>query len=868
MKLWLNSLILGLGLSSFGAVRTPIYVDRTNLNTRVAVDGEVVEIAGYGGNKWKFVSGSANTNLPNITTAAGAWELQNWNGDAKAFGVKGDGVTDDTVAMQGWLDRLQSGVKGFLPKGTYVISTNLTFTNSIWIDGEVGAVIENRSHSVGAIASAVTAPTEQNILTGDVEEGTEVLPVTTTSGLSQGDWIVIGDDSLRENGVFSGNAINIEINKINSLTASNITLEYATISRYATANTNWIARLSNELRVDINGVEINVPTGYNGGGLYLRYVTGGHITRYKCTGMYWPGIWVETSSRVMIDNSDFQNGQSITVGGLGYGIRISGGSHHCSASFITSGKIREHVFGGGARFCKFTDSVMMNHHDDGVNTHGQGCRDIDLSRNIISYCGGYGILASWNTASAGDYRILIQDNHIYGTGSGILCAFPTNTSPLNSDIVIDGNFIHAGTNQYAIRIDRAAYGMKVTDNYCLGDSGSYGISLSAGSGAVVENNTLVRFKKRPILVTDETIGNIFRNNHVYEPNDIDGLYISNGRNFWDGNSLYGGTGNQYGLRISAPSNVVRNFYGAEKGGPSAIIVEATAVGTVIEGGELVGKTNLNIPIRLQAANTILKDFTLSMTDETNDAIVYITGTNVTVDNIRIQNCSNTPNAVVIAATASGATVKNSRFENGITGRMVSVLAGADNITVERNIFRNSAGSYAVRFDGNSAIRVIGNQFEDTASYAVSSSAVVTNGLVQFNWFIDDNTRDPAINFASGSSVRVVGNTYGQNQYDNNPAQVSFRNDGDVTLNAGHDAPVQIYSGTLAGNRIATLNATTAHRGDQFILSKQGTTAYSLGISNNAASPSLLTTLGVGTNNAAATVVYDGSNWRIINLSVW
>lgn len=71
----------------------------------------------------------------------------------QAFGARGDGVTDDTEALQAWLDATASlGRRGRLPAGTYLISATLNVNNPD--DAEdyyVGGVIEGDGHNLSII---------------------------------------------------------------------------------------------------------------------------------------------------------------------------------------------------------------------------------------------------------------------------------------------------------------------------------------------------------------------------------------------------------------------------------------------------------------------------------------------------------------------------------------------------------------------------------------------------------------------------------------------------------------------------------------------------------------------------------------------
>ena len=53
----------------------------------------------------------------------------------KDFGAKGDGITDDTQALQNWLNALSSKVSGFIPSGNYIFKQTLYKPDATVITG-------------------------------------------------------------------------------------------------------------------------------------------------------------------------------------------------------------------------------------------------------------------------------------------------------------------------------------------------------------------------------------------------------------------------------------------------------------------------------------------------------------------------------------------------------------------------------------------------------------------------------------------------------------------------------------------------------------------------------------------------------------
>ena len=67
--------------------------------------------------------------LAAVVGALSAWAVQpmsDWV-NVKDFGAKGDGVADDTAALQRCFDRLDDGMTVYVPRGTYAVSSTLVF---------------------------------------------------------------------------------------------------------------------------------------------------------------------------------------------------------------------------------------------------------------------------------------------------------------------------------------------------------------------------------------------------------------------------------------------------------------------------------------------------------------------------------------------------------------------------------------------------------------------------------------------------------------------------------------------------------------------------------------------------------------------
>lgn len=112
--------------------------------------------------------------------------------EAKNYGVVGDGVTDDAVALQSAIDAAIA-IKGILeiPVGTYVISTTLTITGPVYIRGMGYTSRWPRYHPTSATilkytgatdAISIYGETDDSYFGGVIIEGIEIAPSVTGAG--------------------------------------------------------------------------------------------------------------------------------------------------------------------------------------------------------------------------------------------------------------------------------------------------------------------------------------------------------------------------------------------------------------------------------------------------------------------------------------------------------------------------------------------------------------------------------------------------------------------------------------------------------------------------------------------------------------
>jgi hypothetical protein len=141
-----------------------------------------------------FVGAISNTNVT-ATGSTTARTLANRFADVvnvKDFGAVGDGVTDDTAAIQAFFNSFTNGGVGFIPEGTYKISSPLTLTIN-----PGGFAIEGAGANATIFAAAAAFSSTSPVLT--------IVTAGTPTGFSLGKFAVQNSSSSSLTGIRFGN---------------------------------------------------------------------------------------------------------------------------------------------------------------------------------------------------------------------------------------------------------------------------------------------------------------------------------------------------------------------------------------------------------------------------------------------------------------------------------------------------------------------------------------------------------------------------------------------------------------------------------------------------------------------------------------
>jgi hypothetical protein len=382
--------------------------------------------------------------------------------NVKLFGAVGDGVANDTAAIQAAIDAAAAAGGGdvIVPNGDY-LENELALKSGVRIVGQGGArfiklpgSLSDTNNAINMIGTVTASASEA---TANVAVGDGSVAVADGSLFAAGDYCLLRDNTWADTGVAGRNQ---EIVRVASVATNTVSLKSEVIGSYATADTAELVKITPIEDASVNGVEIVVPTGTNtGGGIRLDVTTSCAVRDCKISGANDnASIDVNRSTGTEISGNVLVDAQNITTGGYGYAIIIGESSHHVRVYGNHQEGVRESAATNRARIVVFSGNTGRNCQDSHFNTHGSWCDGIIISDNV-STGGTYAYYAGFATHKRADSNVLIANNIVsFPNSYGISTNSPTGKESSNISIV--GNKIHGfgvdNNNSPGISVARAS----------------------------------------------------------------------------------------------------------------------------------------------------------------------------------------------------------------------------------------------------------------------------------------------------------------------------------------------------------------------------------------------------------------------------
>jgi len=386
-------------------------------------------------------------------TDSGPWTTALTMYNVKDYGATGDGATNDTTAINAAITAANAAGGGtvIFPTGTY-LCLSLALKSKVRLLGDRGAVL--RKNAGGTATSIIecsgTLGTAVNLSANAAANASSVTATTNPASLAAGDYVLIRDATYK----YSTTGRNQELNKIASVSGSfTFNLTHRTKASYATASTAEIIKLTPIVDARVEGLTLELATGTDGGCIYNDLCYGFVVKDCLLKGarQYYTWNILRTAYSKFLFNEvrDNQNDDVDT----GLAVVIGESSHNIDVIGNTFTNYNQNAFSNNARDCNFWLNECVGSTQDSVNTHGTGCERIDISHNIITNAGQFGMSVS-GSDHATDRDVTVSGNVFSNSVASAISAGAAVTMEIKN-LIISGNTIRTwntgnGGNEFGI----------------------------------------------------------------------------------------------------------------------------------------------------------------------------------------------------------------------------------------------------------------------------------------------------------------------------------------------------------------------------------------------------------------------------------
>lgn len=417
--------------------------------------------------------------------------------DVKTFGAKGDGITDDTTAINNAIAYVAArGGGDVVSYSPHLITTpilmgsgvNLRINNTLTASGmsAPGATEIDHSAILFQGTSVLTSALTVSGVTSDLS-----VTVANSAGIATGDTIVVEDDSNFGRGAQAGS--NSHLARVMNVAGNVLTINNPLPTAFPAASS--LARKVTLLENATAVVKTIAGAPYQG--VTFQWARHAAVRDTEVNPVGKNAIYFHRAFGNLATNIIARNPTSV-VSPYGYGALFDFGASDNTLKDSYFEGIREISVAENARRNHITSNRIIAAVDSALNTHGLAAMDTLFENNTIINSAQYGISIGQTAASgtAVDIRTVARGNtFINSVGWSIReVQFSPGTS-IASDTIIENNVIRFGATD-AIYIGGAGVATDFTNtvvrNNKIISPGGNGIFLDGVSvnGAVVENNTV------------------------------------------------------------------------------------------------------------------------------------------------------------------------------------------------------------------------------------------------------------------------------------------------------------------------------------------------------------------------------------------
>jgi parallel beta-helix repeat protein len=581
----------------------------------------------------------------------------------KDFGAVGDGVTDDTAAIQA---ALNSGASVFLPSGTYNISSALTISTNgqeFIGQGKGKSIIKQTATNKNGIII-----TGNNVYVGHLQ----VRDIVRSSGSAEFSGVVWGavDGTVIENV------------KVDTSDDSGIRCGYDLVGGVVVPSTN-----SKILNCEITNVVGQL--GALGGGFGIEI-----IGAFDCTclgndieGVALHGIRISGSSRCMIANNQIDNWAEL---GGGEGVHVSGGFSPLIPSL--QNVVTGNILTLASNIASTSDRIGVYLADDAI--------DCVVSSNIITMSDANG----YSQAGGNINGMWIRQ----GSGSS---GVSTSRAVISNNVIKGSLYLGISASNYISQT-------LITDNI-IRDFYAVGIQLGTGTGETVDSNisgnTIVG---NPSATTAYGINNVgtlsgcvISNNIITDVGRAVELVGTINRLSLTGNTL---------LRVIYTGNFAYGIY------VNATVADNVFISgnTISNIGAVSGDSFQYANLSAGATDKMYFYDNIIETAAASTVVAFQAGTGLIdvryINTVQTLANDSSPSVDRITTAKTGGTTTITDFDDGVVGQELLILSDhAVTITDNASIILAGGVNYVMKASDTLTLRMINDQVWNEVSRSVN-----------------------------------------------------------------------------------------------------------------------------------------------------